>query len=237
MSLWMVRAGRSGEFEDRFVSEKRVYLTWRDLTLPCDVGSRAVIADFLRGVWPDAKEAKVRNHAGQIWAFLTQMKPDDLVVVPSKKTPDLRFGVITSDCKFDPTADPNYRHWREVKLREIPRASLDKGLLYSMGAIMTICQIERNDAESRIRQLLNSPPGAVPRPEQSGVDVIEDVVPVNYEELAKDEIATRIIGSSKEMTSSVWSRQSFGHRATRPIEAREAPTRAWTSCRGRVRWI
>jgi restriction system protein len=198
MPLWMIRAGRFGEFEDRFVSESRVYLTWDDLTVGCDIGSRPKIIEFLRQTWPDAKEGKIRNHAGQIWAFINEMKRDDVVVVPSKKKPELRFGVITSDCRFDPAGEPNYRHWRDVKwLREVPRTALDKDLLFSLGAIMTICQIQRNDAENRIRQLLRAPASA-PKPSVSVEgEQPEAHAPVNYEELTRDEIATRIIRQFK----------------------------------------
>src|SRR5688500_17327348 len=99
MALWMLRAGRHGEYEDRFLATSRIYLTLGD-TLPTDarsVKSRAEIVQTLRERWPNASEGKVRNHAGQIWAFLNAMKPEDLVVVPSKKTPELHFGAIRSE--------------------------------------------------------------------------------------------------------------------------------------------
>ena len=126
MSLWMIRAGRHGEFEDRFLSISRIYLTWGD-TFPADArgaASRAEIVQTLRDRWPNVSEGKVRNHAGQVWAFLRTMKPEDLVVVPSKKTPELHFGVIRSDTEFDPSAEPDYRHSHEVTwLRDLPRSS------------------------------------------------------------------------------------------------------------------
>jgi len=31
MAVWLVRAGGHGEFQDKFLSEKRVYVTWDDL--------------------------------------------------------------------------------------------------------------------------------------------------------------------------------------------------------------
>jgi len=33
MAIWLVRAGSHGEFQDKFLSEKRVYVTWDDLNL------------------------------------------------------------------------------------------------------------------------------------------------------------------------------------------------------------
>ncbi|HEX9982182.1 MAG TPA: restriction endonuclease [Thermoanaerobaculia bacterium] len=197
MALWMLRAGRHGEYEDRFLSTSRIYLTWGD-TIPSDArgfSSRGDVAQTLRDGWPDASEGKIRNHAGQIWAFLRTMKPDDLIVVPSKKTPDLHFGVIRSDAQFDPGVEPDYRHFREVTwLRDVPRSTMDKDILYSLGAIMTICEISRNDAEARIRRMLqlrsqNSAPATslVDTPRE------ETATTFDYEELALDEISALII--------------------------------------------
>jgi restriction system protein len=32
MAIWLVRAGSHGEYEQKFVQEKRVYVTWEYLT-------------------------------------------------------------------------------------------------------------------------------------------------------------------------------------------------------------
>ena len=33
MSIWLFRAGSKGEYEEKFLSEGRVYLTWNDLEI------------------------------------------------------------------------------------------------------------------------------------------------------------------------------------------------------------
>ncbi|APC81240.1 TPA: hypothetical protein ACXDAZ_004265 [Clostridium botulinum] len=33
MSIWLFRAGKNGEYENKFINEKRVYLTWDDLNI------------------------------------------------------------------------------------------------------------------------------------------------------------------------------------------------------------
>jgi len=197
MALWMLRAGRHGEYEERFLSTSRIYLTWGD-TIPGDardLQSRAQIVQTLRERWTDASDGRIRNHAGQLWAFLRTMKPEDLVVVPSKKTPELHFGVIRSESQFDPDAPPDYRHYREVTwLRDVPRAAMDKDILYSLGAIMTICEISRNDAEARIRRMLQLP-AAKTAPTAASADAPheEAATSIDYEQLARDEIAALII--------------------------------------------
>jgi restriction system protein len=211
MALWMLRAGRHGEYEDRFLSTSRIYLTWGD-TIPEGASafpSRAEIVQTLRERWADASEGKIRNHAGQIWAFLRTMKAEDLVVVPSKKTPELHFGVIRSEARFDGDAEPDYRHYREVTwLRDVPRAAMDKDILYSLGAIMTICEISRNDAEARIRRMLQLPvTKAAPTSGSTDAPHEEAATSIDYEQLARDEIAALII------------RRFKGHGLERLVEA------------------
>src|SRR5947208_341479 len=110
MTLWMVRAGRHGEYEDRFLGDSRIYLTWDTFNSDLrTVASRAELAQMLREKWVNAAEGKVRNHAGQIWSFLREMVSEDLVVVPSKQKRELHFGSITSDIRYDATAPVSYR--------------------------------------------------------------------------------------------------------------------------------
>lgn len=194
MALWMFRAGRHGEFEDRFLTTSRIYLTWGDTFADArELKSRAEISQALRQRWAEASDGLVRNHAAQIGAFLHGMNVDDLVVVPSKKKPELHFGVIRSEVQFDAEADADYRHFREVTwLRDVPRAEMDKDILYSLGSIMTICEIKRNDAEVRVRRMLKLavskalPLDAPPADEEAATSV-------DYEQLARDEIAALIM--------------------------------------------
>jgi len=211
MALWMIRAGRHGEFEDRFLNDSRIYLTWDTFASDLrNVGSRADVAQMLREAWADATEGKIRNHAGQIWSFLREMSPNDMVVVPSKQKRELHFGTITGDVKFDATGEPNYRYYRQVNwLSDVPRSAMDKDILYSLGAIMTICRISRNDAERRIRAFLNQGSHTVPKFTRDAhlADDTETGGPIDYESLARDEIAALII------------RRFKGHDLERLVEA------------------
>lgn len=37
--------------------------------------------------------------------------------------------------------------------KDVLRSAFDQDLLYSFGALLTFCQIKRNDAERRVRQM------------------------------------------------------------------------------------
>ena len=36
MSIWLFRAGKIGEYEEKFLSDNRIYLTWQDLKINLD---------------------------------------------------------------------------------------------------------------------------------------------------------------------------------------------------------
>jgi restriction system protein len=65
------------------------------------------------------------------------------------------LGKVEGDYQFKEVT-PNIKHIRPVKwLRTVPRSQLDQDLLFSLGAFTTVCQIKRNDAESRVRKILS----------------------------------------------------------------------------------
>lgn len=36
MAVWLVRAGAQGQYEQKFIQENRIYLTWDELNHPLD---------------------------------------------------------------------------------------------------------------------------------------------------------------------------------------------------------
>src|SRR5262245_6224805 len=156
MALWLYRTGKYGEHEQKFLKDSRIYLTWREFadTDPTRVKNYDEIIDIIRESQHDSSEGRIGNQAGQVWSLISAMKPGDCVVIPLKSNPAIAIGEITNEFAYDPNADPLYRCWRGVKWlnQEVPRSVFDQDLLYSFGAIQTLCQIQRNDAEKRIRK-------------------------------------------------------------------------------------
>lgn len=217
MALWLVRAGKYGEHEPRFFEDNRIYLTWDNLTDSDMTGllNYEGVKSLMQQQYPGEPARRIGNWTGQIWAFVLAMKPGNLVVVPRKSTGSVAIGEIISGYTYDPNAEPMYRHYRTVKWlkTDVPRTSFDQDLLYSLGAIMTICEIKRNDAEKRIRaliqhRLLTVTPAAVPTgtDSQPTTPLSEDAE-VDLEQLARDAIAKIIIQKFK------------GHGMARLVEA------------------
>lgn len=195
MSLWMVRVGKYGEHEQRVLDTNRIYATWEELVQDMSkLKSKEQLREVLHEIYPDDNRQRIINYSGQLWPFAHEMKAGDWVVVPSKLKPAIHFAEIVGPYEFDPNADESYRHSRRVKWieQDVPRSNFEQDLLYSFGAFMTICRIERNNAESRIRKMAKS--GWKP---ESTDQIAEVESPageiVDLEQLAQDQIAKLII--------------------------------------------
>lgn len=202
MALWLVRGGKLGEHEDRFFSTDRIYLTWdniglTELEMAKDYPEvRAMAAKLMEG----ESNNRIGNTAGQWWAFVLAMKPGDVFVLPRKNKGMIAIGEITGAAIFDPSAETSYWHSRTVKwlVKDIPRTAFDKDLLYSFGAIMTICEIKRNEAEKRVRDFLAHGSFANrAKPLKVTAEADEANSLVDMEEMARDQIARTIIAKFK----------------------------------------
>jgi restriction system protein len=204
MALWLLRGGKYGEHEQKFFTDGRIYLTWdelnADLSTAKDYGE---IKDIMRQTYPAAPERRLGNWTGQVWAFALPMKEGDLVIVPRKTTPAMAVGEVTSPYGFDGTAPSSYQHFRTVKWLsiDIPRSAFDQDLLYSFGAVMTICQIRRNDAEARVRSLVANGFKAIPAVQGVTTSRVpqsaDEDVGVDLDIVARDQIARLLIRKYK----------------------------------------
>lgn len=207
MALWLARSGKYGEHESRFLDTNAIYLTWRgleevDLTAAADY--EAVKAVMVRQ-YPGEPPRRVGNWTGQVWAFTVAMKPGDLVLVPSKAAATVAVGEITGPYRYEAGGEAIYRHVRSVRWLNtaVPRSAFDQDLLYSMGAVMTICEIRRNEAERRVRAMAarawTGTAGAAASSartepaEAEALSATTDPTEVDLEAMAQDGIAQLII--------------------------------------------
>jgi len=215
MSLFLVRAGKHGEHESRFLEEDRIYLTWEELNRDLSrLRSKSELREVLREVYPDAGKNKLINHSGQIWAFSHRIEKGDWVAIPSKFKSAIHIAEVTSEYNFDPKAEDPYFHYRTVRWikQDVPRSNFSQDILYSLGAFMSICRIRRNNAEERIRAMAKT--GWNPEKASAFVggatgeaDDEEETEAVDLEQLARDEIGKLLIARFK------------GHGLTRLVEA------------------
>lgn len=208
MALWLIRAGRHGEHEQRFLDESRVYITWHGLDANLgELKDIKALRTTLRSRYPDFGDKKIINNASQMWPFVTEMKSGDWAVVPAKSKAAIHIAEIAGPYVHNPTGPDPYFHYRKVKwiAKDIPRQQFAQDLLYSFGAFMTICEIRRNDAEARVRamavngwkdQNLNKAASAVHNSEPKSTSG-QDAGAVDLEQLALDAIAKLILAKFK----------------------------------------
>jgi restriction system protein len=157
---------------------------------------------------------KEKSHSGwtNFWGagHAHGIKKGDWAVLPLKSQPAIYIGEITSDYHFEPKGPDPFFHWREVKWigEAVPRSHFGQDLLYSFGAFMTICRIQRNNAESRILAMRSNGwnPEAFASIAAEAV-VAGDTNETDLEQLAQDQIAQVINSKFK------------GHALTRLVEA------------------
>jgi hypothetical protein len=176
----------------------RIYLTWDRLKQ--DLAKLKTPQEFQavqQETYPDQSSKAVVHYASQTRRLAHEMQKGDWVVVPSKKKAAISFAEITGPYVFDREAPNPYYHYRTVKwiAKDVPRSQFDQDLLYSFGAFKTICQIQRNDAENRVRAMAahdwKAAAGKVTLPRPHDEETNGDRV--DLELLARDQTAKLII--------------------------------------------
>ena len=198
MALWLVRAGSHGEHEQKFLGENRIFLTWDELSHDLSgMKNRGQLHTLLEKVYSDAPKGRIRNYVGQIWAFSQRITAGDLIILPSKQKPAIHVAEVKGNYTFNPEGENPFFHYREIEwiAQDVPRTNFDQDLLYSFGAFMTVCQVSRNDAEKRVRNMAkngwkSSGPmrGTLVKTEEDNAEsreVLEDLAQAARDQLAK----------------------------------------------------
>ena len=96
MALCLFRAGKSGEYENKFLSEGKIYLTWDELNVDLKtLEDRQEMLEYLLSFYEDAKRNTVRNWLGQIYLIAHRLEINDWIVIPSKHKPVIHIGKLT----------------------------------------------------------------------------------------------------------------------------------------------
>jgi len=201
MAVWLVRAGKHGEHEQFALDNGVVLIGWQAMPDLSKVKAREEVDAAYQKAYPGAGTGRRANHVGQFWAFVHRIQAGDLVVLPGKRGSTIAIGKVTGPYKYRKDI-PDSPHTRPVEWlqKEIPRTKFEQDLLYTLGSAMTVCQVERNNAEVRIRALVEGKTPPVVEP--NGGEEIPDI-----EQVARDQI-TKFI-----------ERRFKGHDMARLVEA------------------
>lgn len=213
MAIWLVRAGDQGQYEQKFIQEKRVYVTWDGLNANlARLADRHSLQEAMAERYPNTKPKAILNWVSQVWPFAHAMEKGDWVVLPLKTQPAIQIGEITGAYQFEPSGPDPFYHWRPVKwiAEAVPRTNFGQDLLYSFGAFMTICRIQRNNAESRLELMQKS--GWAP-------EQIADVIDSEQESSDDEAESTNLEDLANDQIDKLIKARFQGHKLTTLVEA------------------
>jgi restriction system protein len=188
-ALWGIHAGKTGDADSLFLNKNCVAVGWAKMG---DLGAlkpdREAFKAHVAEVYPEKKPGAIPNNAGQLFRFVHEMKPGDLVVYPSKRDRQVHLGRVEGGYTYDPKTEPGYPNRRAVKwLRVVPRTIFSQGALFEVGSAMSLFAV-RNYADE-FRAVLEgkaTPPTPVAQ-DESAAAVAEDI-----EDTTRDFILKRL---------------------------------------------
>jgi len=186
MAVWLVRAGKHGERETLALERNIAVIGWDSMPDLAGVTTREQLEALCTQTYPEEKPNTIRNWVGQLWAFRERMEVGDLVALPLKSQSSVAIGNVEGPYQYQRDLPGGPAHTRPVSWirTDIPRSAFDQDLLHSLGAFMTVCQIQRNNAEARIQALLRGKRPPTPDPAEEAVTDIE--------QYARDQIVAHI---------------------------------------------
>ena len=176
VTIWGIHSGRYGEADELFLKRNRIAIGWDAMTNAGDLkADRETFKAAYMAAYPNDKPGAVPGQAGQIFRFLHEMKKGDLVIYPSKHPREIHIGQIAGDYQYNPKADPEFPHQREVKwLKSFPRTSFSQGALYEIGAAMSLFQV-KNYANEYVEVLEGKSVPVVPDEDNTVAAVAGDI--------------------------------------------------------------
>ena len=200
LSIWLFRAGSHGEYENKFLQDNRVYLTWDDLNVNLNKFiKKENLYTYLVKKYDLEKEKTAINWASQIYPIAHRMAIGDWVVLPSKLNRTIHFGKIIGDYQYNPKLENPYYHYRDVEWfsLDVPRDRFEQDILYSLGAFMTVCKIHKNNAEERIKEMYKNNWHIEYKPIPDRIEDTEAEGIPDLEEYIEDRISEHIIRKFK----------------------------------------
>ena len=191
--VWMVRGGPHGEDEPLALNDGLAVIGFGEIPDLTGLTSFEQLVELVRKSDPGS-DARTRTRASQLKIFALKMSEGDVVVMPLKsRSGRVAFGRVVGPYKYQ-SIDGVDRHTRKVDwIRpDVPRADIEQDLLYSLGAFLTVCRIQRNEAERRLGAVLRgeSDPGFVIEDTEAGdVEPSGDLVaPIDLGQFAHDQV-------------------------------------------------
>ena len=188
-TIWGIHAGKTGDAERLFLNNNCIAVGWAKMgDLSALKPDRDAFKARVAEVYPEKKPGAIPNNAGQLFRFVHEMKPSDLVVYPSKRDRLIHLGRVEGEYRYDPKTEKGYPNVRPVKwLREVPRTRFSQGALYEIGSAMSLFLVKNYADEFRATLEGKAAPLMPVEQDESVAAVAEDI-----EETTRDFVLKRL---------------------------------------------
>ncbi len=149
--LWLVRLGSAGEYESLALDEGLISVDFGVTEDLSNCRTRAAISAVVDRALSEAPRARRGNVTGQLHRFANEIQVGDTVVSPLRTLPAFAIGEVSG--AYEQAADGRAARsvrWLSTTAR---RSDFDQDLVYSLGALLTVCEVRREAGISRVRAL------------------------------------------------------------------------------------
>ena len=174
--VWGIHEGRHGEAESLALDRGRISIGWEELGNPSRLrADREAFKEAVAAAFPDYKAGAVPVQAGQIFRFVHEMQPGDLVVLPAKRDRHIHIGRLTGPYEFVENGSGDQVNQRKVEwLSSHPRTAFSQGALYESGSALTLFLL-KNYADEFRAAALGTPIASPVADDESVAAVAEDI--------------------------------------------------------------
>ncbi|MDA7997860.1 MAG: hypothetical protein MPI93_07640 [Nitrosopumilus sp.] len=131
MEFWVVRAGSNGEYEQEFLGQDKVAISFGIST---DLSGKSL--DEIKQIYAeehgDENKNRIGNRASQMHRFVEKINIGDMIAVPFKTSSSIMIGTVTSSYVYEKDKE-DIKHKRSVTWgKTFPRSRFDDDILEFM---------------------------------------------------------------------------------------------------------
>jgi restriction system protein len=193
--LWGIHAGKTGDADSLFLEKNCIAVGWVKMgDLSPLKADRDAFKARVAEVYPEKKPGAIPNNAGQLFRFVHEMKPGDIVVYPSKSDRQVHLGRVEGGYTYDPQTEPKYPNRRAVKwLRSVVRTHFSQGALFEIGSALSLFLV-RNYADEFRAALEGKTTPATPVEEDESVAAVAGDIEDNTTDFILKRLAQEVKG-------------------------------------------
>ena len=151
--MWICRAGRDAVYLEYYIEKSRIYLAWDGFKINFSAVSdkkeyRTIVAEEKDTQNPTS----ISNWAGQITAFVFDMKIGDYVLIPHRSSAYFELAQISGDYEYNAENEEKLYHSRKVRIlnADIPKRIFPQTIQYGLRAYRTVYKVRNEDQILRI---------------------------------------------------------------------------------------